>query len=122
LEREEPLPEGAKLYIPDNLISQGAASEPQPFTFEGKTYEPPPNSHWKANYPEGMKRLATARRIHVSENTLRYVRLSTDFPWRDLNNVWTDTLTGQFTEPKRYVVQTNTNSGSGLSILNFSTS
>src|SRR5690606_9910359 len=57
---EATLPEGARLYLPDNLQSQGAASEPQPFEHEGKTYFPGPNSHWKANYPEGMNRLAAA--------------------------------------------------------------
>ncbi len=40
------LPKGARPYKPDNLISQGASSEPQPFTFQGKAYEPPDNSHW----------------------------------------------------------------------------
>ncbi len=105
---EERIPEGASLYRPDNMISQGPASEPQPFRFRTKTYSPPPNSHWKANYPKGMERLAQSNRLHVSENSLRYIRFAEDFPWRDLNNIWTDTLTGQFTESKVYVVQTNT--------------
>lgn len=105
---EEPIPTGARVYIPDNLISQGAASEPQPYTFRGKTYLPPANSHWKASCPDGMDRLAKAKRLHVSQNSLRYIRFADDFPWRDLNNLWTDTLTGQFTEAKSYVVQTNT--------------
>ena len=34
--------------------------------------------------------------------------MSDDFPWAIYNNVWTDTLTGQFTDEKIYVVQTNT--------------
>jgi adenine-specific DNA-methyltransferase len=105
---DESFPEGAKLYKPDNIISQGSSSEPQPFTYEGKTYEPPANAHWKAHYPTGMNRLAEANRLHVSQNTLQYIRFADDFPWWDLNNVWTDTVTGQFTEPKTYAVQTNT--------------
>jgi adenine-specific DNA-methyltransferase len=104
----EAIPEGARLYIPDNLISQGSASQPQPFKFNGKTYEPLASSHWKANYPDGMQRLAWANRLHTSENSLRYIRMADDFPWRDSSNLWTDTLTGQFTDPKVYVVQTNT--------------
>jgi len=108
LSGSESIPQGAQLYIPDNLISQGGASQPQPFEFCGKTYEPPAGSHWKANYPKGMYHLAWANRLHASENSLRYIRMADDFPWRDSNNLWTDTLTGQFTDPKVYVVQTNT--------------
>jgi len=105
---ERNVPAGARLYRADNMVSQGSAREPQPFLFRGKKYLPPVNSHWKANYPEGMERLSSANRLHVSENSLRYIRFADDFPWRVLNNIWTDTHTGQFTESKMYVVQTNT--------------
>jgi len=105
---KEPLPSGANLYSPDNLLSQGAASNNQKFHYLGNDYLPGSNSHWKAQFPEGMNRLAIAGRIHVSRKSLRYVRLADDFPWKARNNVWTDTLTGQFTEEKRFVVQTNT--------------
>ncbi|MDA8314485.1 MAG: DNA methyltransferase, partial [Actinomycetota bacterium] len=54
---EEVIPSDGRLYKPDNIVSQGAATEPQPFTFQGKAYHPPANSHWKAGYPEGMQRL-----------------------------------------------------------------
>ncbi len=105
---ETPLPEGARLYNPDNLISQGAASEPQPFEYQGKTYLPGTNAHWKANYPAGLQRLAVAGRIHVAKNSLRYRRFADDFPYQERGNIWTDTITGSFTEDKVYVVQTNT--------------
>jgi adenine-specific DNA-methyltransferase len=101
------LPEGARLYNPDNIVSQGAASSPQPFIYEGKTYQPPANSHWKANYPEGMERLAAAGRIHVARNSIRYRRFADDFAYEELGNIWTDTITGSFTARKLYVVQTN---------------
>jgi adenine-specific DNA-methyltransferase len=104
---EKPFPEGGKIYRPDSLISQGPASEPQPFKFRGKIYSPPSNAHWKANYPEGMERLAKANRLHVAENSLRYVRFADDFEWKAFNNFWDDTMTGQFTDPKIFVVQTN---------------
>jgi adenine-specific DNA-methyltransferase len=107
LRGESPMPEGCRLYSPDNLIAQGAASGPQPFTYKGKTYQPPAGSHWKANHPDGMNRLAAANRLHMSENTLRFIRFADDFPWQDLNSLWTDTVTGQFTDAKIYVVQTN---------------
>ncbi len=108
ISREVSFPEGARLYRPDNIISQGSSGEPQPFEFLSKTYSPPPNSHWKANYPRGMERLAKAGRLHVSENSLQYIRYADDFPWQSVNNMWGDTLTGQFTETKVYAVQTNT--------------
>jgi adenine-specific DNA-methyltransferase len=105
---EEVIPAEARLYVPDNIISQGAASQDQPFTFRGKKYHPGPNSHWKAHFPEGMERLGYANRLHVSANSLRFIRYADDFPYRVRNNVWTDTQTGQFTDDKLYVVQTNT--------------
>jgi adenine-specific DNA-methyltransferase len=103
---EEDLPKGARLYNPDNIQSQGAASEPQPFTFEGKTYLPGGNSHWKAGYPDGMDKLAASGRIHVAKNSLRYRRYADDFPFQQTGNIWTDTITGNFTDDKVYVVQT----------------
>lgn len=104
---EERIPTGARLYKPDNIQSQGASKEPQPFIFEGNKYEPGPNSHWKANYPEGMKRLAAAGRIHVAKNSIQYRRFADDFPYQERGNIWTDTRTGSFTDEKIYVVQTN---------------
>ncbi|MFF3667224.1 site-specific DNA-methyltransferase [Microtetraspora malaysiensis] len=105
---EAPLPLGARMYTPGDLTSQGSASKPQPFKYQGRVYNPPANSHWKANYPDGMERLATAGRIHVARNSIRYVRYADDFAYRPLTNLWTDTGTGNFTDPKTYVVQTNT--------------
>lgn len=103
---ESPIPEGSRLYIPDNLQSQGASRSPQPFEYLGKVYKPGANSHWKPNYPDGLKRLADAGRIHVAKNSLRYRRFADDFPYQQLGNIWTDTLTGSFTDEKLYVVQT----------------
>lgn len=103
---EEPLPVDAKFYNPGDLQSQGAASELQPFEYSGKKYLPGGNSHWKANYPDGMNRLAKAGRIHVAKNSIRYRRFSDDFPFQQIGNIWTDTITGNFTDDKVYVVQT----------------
>jgi adenine-specific DNA-methyltransferase len=101
------LPREAKLYNPGDLQSQGAASEPQPFAHSGKTYLPGANSHWKANYPDGMNRLASANRIHIAANSIRYRRMASDFPFTEVGNLWTDTIAGNFTAEKVYVVQTN---------------
>ncbi len=101
------LPEDSRFYKPSDLTSQGAAKVPQPFEFEGKTYVPPTGSHWKANYPDGMNRLAAVGRIHVARNSIQYRRFATDFPFSEFGNIWTDTITGSFTDEKLYVVQTN---------------
>ena len=101
------VPTDAELYNPDNIKSQGATHSLQKFEYKGKVYTPGQNSHWKTTI-EGMYRLAKANRIHVAANSLRYVRLSSDSPVKNLNNIWTDTVTGQFTDDKVYAVQTNT--------------
>ena len=102
------IPIRAKPYEPDNIISQGRAREPQPFVFCGDSYDAwAKNSHWKANYPTGMERLGRAARVHVARKSIRYVRYHTDFEAAVHGNIWTDTGTGNFTDDKVYVVQTN---------------
>jgi adenine-specific DNA-methyltransferase len=98
----------ARFFKPDNLISHGSANEDQQFEVKGKKFKPAANSHWKANYPTGMQRLLRADRIYAAANSLRYVREITDFPVKARANLWDDTATGQFTDSKVYVVQTNT--------------
>ena len=106
--RADKIPDGAKPYAPDNLISQGRARSPQPFTFQNKTDDPwNKNSHWKANHPAGMERLAKAGRLHTAENSIRFIRYHGDFELAVHGNIWTDTSTGNFTDDKTYVVQTN---------------
>jgi adenine-specific DNA-methyltransferase len=105
---EKALPDGALPYKPDNIISQGRARTPQPFSFRGKTYDTwDKNSHWKASHPTGMERLAKAGRVHVAENSIQYIRFHTDFDVAIHGNIWTDTGSGNFTDQKVYVVQTN---------------
>lgn len=106
-EGRKDFPHSVRFYNPDNLQSQGAASKPQPFNYEGKQYEPGVNNHWKPNYPLGLERLARSGRIHVASNSIRYRRFADDFPLKARGNIWTDTLTGSFTDSKLYVVQTN---------------
>jgi adenine-specific DNA-methyltransferase len=55
-----------------------------------------------------MERLALAGRIHVAKNSIQYVRYADDFGYQVRTNLWTDTGTGNFTDDKVYVVQTNT--------------
>jgi adenine-specific DNA-methyltransferase len=108
LNGEAPYPKEGKLYKPDNILSQGVSSGDQSYVFRGKPYSPGSNNHWKANYPNGMRRLALSNRLHVAKNSLQYIRYADDFSLKSRNNIWVDTLTGQYTEDKIYVVQTNT--------------
>ncbi len=106
---ESSVPKKVRPYSPGDMSSQGRAKERQPFKFRNRTYDPwDKNSHWKANYPAGMERLAKAGRIHVAENSIRYVRFHTDFDAAVHGNIWSDTGSGNFTDEKVYVVQTNT--------------
>ena len=106
---EDPVREPNFPYKPDNIISQGRAKGAQPFVFHGKTYDTwEKNSHWKANYPQGMERLGRANRIHIAENSIQYVRFHEDFDVAVHGNIWSDTGSGNFTDDKVYVVQTNT--------------
>jgi adenine-specific DNA-methyltransferase len=103
----EQVPANSRLYNPDNLVSQGRASAPQPLEWQGVRYDPyQRNSHWKAQYPTGVERLKRANRVHVAENSFRYRRFHGDFSVMPFSNIWTDTGTGNFTEEKIYVVQT----------------
>jgi adenine-specific DNA-methyltransferase len=105
---EVDLPKNSRIYKPSTIVSSGGSSTPQPFKFEGKTYNTPPNNHWKASFPDGMNRLVYANRIHKAANSIQYVRFEDDFGYKPLTNLWTDTATGNFTETKTFVVQTST--------------
>jgi adenine-specific DNA-methyltransferase len=105
LRGEKDIPNGAKLYQPTSLIAQGSTSSPQKFEFAGNVYTPGGNQHWKTTV-QGLKRLAESGRIHVAENSIRYVRYADDFPFKQITNIWTDTATGNFTDEKVFVVQT----------------
>ena len=99
-------PDGAKPYNPDNLISQGRASERQPLILRGLKSDPwDRNSHWKANYPDGINRLVRSERVHLASNSFRYRRFHDDFSVQPFSNIWTDTGTGNFTDTKVYIVQ-----------------
>jgi adenine-specific DNA-methyltransferase len=95
------IPEGAKIYKPDNITSQG--NPLFEFDYEGKKYR----QTWKTNI-EGLRKLAASRRLHVAKNSLQYVRYLEDFPFSPVTQLWDDTATGSFTEAKIYVVQTGT--------------
>jgi adenine-specific DNA-methyltransferase len=65
-----------------------------------------PGARFWTTSPEGMKRLSESGRIHISSNSIRYVRYLQDFPVQPLTANWTDTITGQYSDGRIYVVQT----------------
>ena len=76
------------------------------FEYLGISFKP--GSRFWSTSPTGMKRLALANRIHQSSNSIRFVRFIDDFPVQPVTATWTDTITGQYSEPRQYVVQTAT--------------
>ena len=108
LRGEDPFPHDARRYQPTSLISQGASeSTIAKFEHSGRTYNCGAGNHWKTT-TVGLQNIAIAGRIHIAENSIRFVRLADDFPWQLYTNIWTDTATGNFTEEKVFVVQTST--------------
>ena len=94
----------AKLFRIDQLTSQTQASTTNyPAQFEGKMYAVG-KRQW-ATPQRGMDRLIKARRVIVSGSSLAYARYLDDYSAIPLRNVWLDTGTGSFTDPKVYVVQ-----------------
>src|SRR5205814_460501 len=67
----------------------------------------PGKGFWKTG-EIGMKRLTLATRLRPAANSLTYIRFIDDFPAQAIGNVWLDTATGSFTDPKIYVVQSGT--------------
>jgi len=98
------LPEG-KVFRAADISRQGAPSSPQPYTFEGKTYNPSPGRHWAASCPDGLDRLVKANRVVSLGSILSYKLFKLDFDLSPINNVWHDTIIGTFSQ-KLYVVQT----------------
>src|SRR5208283_658237 len=68
---KESIPNGARLYMLDNLASQGASATGT-FVFElnGRKFHPGERSHWKTR-SDGMSVLAHAGRIEASANQVR---------------------------------------------------
>jgi adenine-specific DNA-methyltransferase len=103
---ELPADREPKVFRIDQLTSQTQASTTRyPVEFEGKYYDVG-KRQW-ATPPHGMKRLKAAARVILSGQSLAYVRLMQDYPVVPMRNIWADTGTGSFTDPKIYVVQTN---------------
>jgi adenine-specific DNA-methyltransferase len=107
-------PDEGQIFRLDNMTSQsvgrakgeGAASW-FAVQLHGRNIFPSDQSRWKTN-EIGMQRLIAASRVRPSGKSLAYIRFLDDFPAMAIGNLWTDTGTGSFTDPKIYVVQTGT--------------
>ena len=96
-----------KVFAHGDLTSQRPAQgqDVRDFTYEGKLFRV--NKGTFKTDAIGLRRLAHARRMFFVGNTLRYVRFLEDFSIFPHSNLWTDTTTSGFADPKVYVVQTN---------------
>jgi adenine-specific DNA-methyltransferase len=96
-----------KIFSHDNITSQRPAQgdDVRAFTYEGKPFEVKKGT-FKTD-ATGLRRLSQAKRMIFIGNTLRYVRFLNDFKIFPYSNLWTDTTTSGFADPKVYVVQTN---------------
>jgi adenine-specific DNA-methyltransferase len=96
-----------KIFSHDNITSQRPVQgdDVREFSYEGKRFETKKGT-FKTD-ATGLRRLSHARRMIFIGNTLRYVRFLDDFRIFPYSNLWTDTTTSGFADPKVYVVQTN---------------
>ena len=87
-------------YRPDTTVG---------LVFEGRSYHPGANAHWKTSV-EGIRKLGLAERVEAtSGGTIRYRRMIDDFPATEVGNLWYD-ISGSVqsrSDPKVYVVQTS---------------
>ena len=87
-----------------SLESAGAPSGDTPFEFEGETFRPNRNSHWKLAYPHGMNALKKSGRIVKAGNKIRWKYFIEDYPLKVLSEIWSDTA--GFSRDQKYVVET----------------
>ncbi len=111
-ERADPskLPKGWRLAQLSFAVSQDPGKPEERFyTFRGEKYDCGENRHWKTKNPEGLDRLARAKRLIGLASQLNYIRYFEDFPSTPVTNNWSDTGSAGFssTDPKVYVVQTD---------------
>ncbi|MFD5832764.1 site-specific DNA-methyltransferase [Streptomyces collinus] len=100
--------EDERVFRPAPLTSQTTRTGQTtvfPVEVNGKVYTPNKGG-WKTN-TTGMERLLNAGRLMPVGKTLTYVRYLDDFPAFPYTNLWDDTVTSGFADPKVYVVQTN---------------
>jgi adenine-specific DNA-methyltransferase len=111
--QRRPLPEWnveplkLRVFAHGDMTSQRPAQgeDVREFTHEGKTFVVKKGT-FKTELT-GLTRVSKSKRMIWIGNTLRYVRFLDDFRIYPFTNLWSDTTTSGFSEPKVYVVQTN---------------
>jgi adenine-specific DNA-methyltransferase len=95
-------------FMPSSIYSDsGGQTTNFVYSFQEKAYEPLRGYFWRTTM-SGLDRLATASRLCVVGNYLRYRMYSDDYPIVRITNYWDDVRAGGFGEAKIYVVQTTT--------------
>jgi adenine-specific DNA-methyltransferase len=99
-------PVDLSFFRPDQIVSQRPAqgSDLQAFELNGRPFSPGRGT-FKSDFV-GLTRLRKGARLMGIGNTLCYVRHLNDFPALPYTNIWDDTVTSGFSDPKIYVVQT----------------
>jgi len=94
-----------KFFKAEDLTKPGPGAKYE-IKYKGQTFTP--GNRWWGTPKESLEKIIQAGRVIITGETLRYVRYLQDFPFKLLTNLWSDTATGNFTDPKIYVVQTGT--------------
>lgn len=100
-------PANSRFFRADQLTSQRPVQgeDLRSFEFNSRVFTPGKGT-FKTDL-RGLNVLNRANRLLAIGNTLTYVRHLNDFPAFPINNLWEDTVTSGFSDPKIYVVQTN---------------
>ncbi|MBV7380587.1 site-specific DNA-methyltransferase [Maritimibacter dapengensis] len=99
------LPRASKIYRLSSMTSaSGSSTTTFAYPLHG-TLSKPSRGGWRTNVT-GMDRLQKAQMIQPSGKTIAHYKYIDDFPLSPHTNIWMDTGTGSFTDPKVYVVQT----------------
>jgi adenine-specific DNA-methyltransferase len=105
-ERTNKIPSDSRIFRFGPLVSDGPSPNSRPFDFRGRSIPEPSNGHWKSDPSIGLRRLDRAGRVLSSGNGVAHKLYWNNFAARRLDNIWLDTQSGGFNDPKVYVVQT----------------
>ena len=95
-----------KSFTDHDLTSSKYYNSPS-FKYQGQVFTSG-KRYWSTSV-QGLTRISQVDRLMVAENTIRFIRYSSDFPFTNIGNVWTDLGGGVQSriDSKVYVVQTS---------------
>ena len=103
---KQPLPEGRICRLWPTFSQRRGNDNSFKYTFNDVEYEPPARYGWQTTIT-GLKRLASAGRLHPISKSLRWKVYHDEFPYKTLNSTWLDLRPGGFGEQRIYVLQTD---------------